>query len=202
MFASVTGCMSWDAVKASHWTGRAFWESSLIFAICAILTGAQQTLYLGTSTLVAQLNSREIRELKSSLASRGNKSAVQKACPLVVFAWQAPLMLLCYAVVCFLAGLCSIVYSPLVRALQWNADARVCTRSDGEDTKLTHSAGGLALQHRGCDLCIQLGNGFAGSLPLERPGTDVDGIEMISELPSGFCCSDAPLKLRHPFKMW
>lgn len=43
-----------------------------------------------------------------------------------IYALQAPLMLLMLSVMTFLAGLCSVIFSPLARNLTWNADAKVC----------------------------------------------------------------------------
>ena len=42
-----------------------------------------------------------------------------------LFAWQLPIMLLGYTVVAFLAGLCSVVLSPLARNPGWNDEAKV-----------------------------------------------------------------------------
>jgi len=39
-------------------------------------------------------------------------------------------MLLCYAVISFLAGLCFVVYSPVVGNPEWNADAKVSISSE------------------------------------------------------------------------
>ena len=44
---------------------------------------------------------------------------------LLVFVLQAPIMLLSFSVVCFLAGLCSVVFAPLGKHLVWGDDAKV-----------------------------------------------------------------------------
>ncbi|KAL8745594.1 MAG: hypothetical protein Q9190_002277 [Brigantiaea leucoxantha] len=43
----------------------------------------------------------------------------------LVFALQAPLMLLTLSVMAFLAGLCSVVFAPLATRLAWDDDAKV-----------------------------------------------------------------------------
>ncbi|KAL0465070.1 hypothetical protein QR685DRAFT_148140 [Neurospora intermedia] len=42
MTAIITGSFSWDIVKTSHWTGRAFWYTSLSLCISAIFLASQQ----------------------------------------------------------------------------------------------------------------------------------------------------------------
>ena len=42
-----------------------------------------------------------------------------------VFAWQTPLMFLCYAIVFYLAGLTSYIVSPVARDFVWDDNAKV-----------------------------------------------------------------------------
>ena len=44
---------------------------------------------------------------------------------LMLFAWQAPLMTLSYAITCFLADMAAVVISPLTTDLRWGDDAKV-----------------------------------------------------------------------------
>ena len=124
MFASIVSCQSWPAVTTAHWTVLALWNASIVLAICSILTGAQQTLVLGPGEPVRELTATEIQEMRLSLASRGSKGRRDPSA-FAVFSWQVPVMLLCYCVLCFLAGLCSVVYGPLARKLRWDADSKV-----------------------------------------------------------------------------
>ena len=43
----------------------------------------------------------------------------------MLFVWQAPLMCMSYSILCFLAGLSSVVISPLASRPMWNNDASV-----------------------------------------------------------------------------
>ena len=43
----------------------------------------------------------------------------------MLFAWQAPLMTLSYAITCFLAGMAAVVIGPLTTDLKWGEDAKV-----------------------------------------------------------------------------
>ena len=44
---------------------------------------------------------------------------------LMLFAWQAPLMSLSYAIICFLAGMTAVVIGPLAAEPKWGDDAKV-----------------------------------------------------------------------------
>lgn len=127
MIASVTQCLSWNVVQSSHWSGPALWYGCIVFAICSILTGAQQTLILGPGEIPQSLARAQIPEVKLRLTSHtrgsGHPSAVALLC------WQLPIMFLCYSILCFLTGLCSVVYSPLARNLRWNDDSKVSCSS-------------------------------------------------------------------------
>lgn len=124
MFASVIGCLSWSTVADSHWSGPACWYTSLVFSICGVLTGAQQTLVLVSDDMIDHLTPTELQTVKQSLAS--SIWGETQPSSWVLFSWQVPIMLLCYAVLFFLAGLCSVVYEPLSRSLDWNNDSKVC----------------------------------------------------------------------------
>jgi hypothetical protein len=124
MFASVIGCLSWPAITSSHWSGPALFYASIVFAMGSILTGAQQTLILGSSESIAELTASEIQDMRKSLASRSRGR--REPSDLALFSWQVPLMLLGYSVLCFSAGLCSVVFSPLSQKLRWDAESKVC----------------------------------------------------------------------------
>jgi hypothetical protein len=123
MFASVTGCLSWTAVQTSHWSGPALWYSSIVYAIASIFLGAQQTLVLPDADSIDALAPDKIESMKQSFMSKGDLNPQPSR--LMLFVWQAPIMLLGCAVFSFLAGLCSVVLSPLARNRSWNEEAKV-----------------------------------------------------------------------------
>jgi len=43
----------------------------------------------------------------------------------MLFVWQAPLMSLSYAIICFVAGLAAVIVSPLIDQPRWGNGARV-----------------------------------------------------------------------------
>ena len=45
-----------------------------------------------------------------------------------IFMLQAPIMLLTFSVMTFLAGLCSVIFSPIGKDLRWDDDAKVYPR--------------------------------------------------------------------------
>jgi hypothetical protein len=125
MFASVTGCLSWTVVQTSHWSGPALWYSSIVFAMTGIFLGAHHTLVLPEADSIDVLSPDKIESMKQSFMSRGDLNP--RPSRLMLFVWQAPCMFLGCAVFSFLAGLCSVVLSPLARKLSWNEEAKVST---------------------------------------------------------------------------
>ena len=125
MFASVTGCLSWTVVQTSHWSGPALWYSSIVLAIASIFLGAQQTLVLPEADSIDVLAPDKVESMKQSFMSRGGLNP--RPSILMLFIWQAPITLLGCAVFSFLAGLCSVVLSPLARKPSWNEEAKVST---------------------------------------------------------------------------
>lgn len=123
MFASTVGCLSWPVVTTSHWTCPAFWYISIVFAVCSILTGAQQTLVLASDEAIDQLENSAIEDVKHSFTNQ--MSAEEKPSAIVLFTWQVPIMLLCYCILTFMVGLGSAVYGPLARNLRWDGNSKV-----------------------------------------------------------------------------
>lgn len=170
-FSAVVGCPSWPIAVDSHWTGPALWYASLIFAVCAILTGAQQTLYLGAGGVMSEPTSLEIAHTKLSLTSRSDH---RQPSALVVFAWQVPVMLLCWSILSFLAGLCCVIYSPLSHRLRWNSDSKVCKnilRTIPIASSSFRDADSLTIQHRCTGWPFGLGDSISGRVPPEITGT-------------------------------
>lgn len=125
MFASVTSCLSWNSLNNRHWSGPALWYATIIFSLSCIFTGAQQSLVLPEADSIEKLTSEELERMKQSFAASKQRSSQPSR--LSLFAWQIPLMLLGYAVVTFLGGLCSVVLSPLARNPGWNDETKVRT---------------------------------------------------------------------------
>jgi hypothetical protein len=101
MFSTVTGALQWPDIDSRYWLGPACWYSSLVLAIAAVILAAQQTILLET------------------LKSNDNLECYQEhfwgtTHPRwwLLFAWQAPFMLLNYSIFLFLIGLCSHIGNP------------------------------------------------------------------------------------------
>ena len=121
MFTTVTSCLSWNSIERSHWSGPALWYATIVLALACIFTGAQQTLVLPDQETLERVSAQEVERIKLSFTKHGRHS--DQPSTSVLFAFQVPIMLLGYTVVCFLAGLCSVVLSPLTR--RWNDEAKV-----------------------------------------------------------------------------
>lgn len=123
MFASVTSCLSWNTIDSRHWSGPALWHATIILSLSAIFTGAQQSLVLPDAASIDTIPQHELDSMKLSFAISTSQPTKASACAL--FSWQIPMMLLGYAVVGFLGGLCSVVLSPLAQKAGWNEEAKV-----------------------------------------------------------------------------
>ena len=119
MFASIIAALSWPTVVGKHWSGPALWYAGVVFALVAIVLGAQQTMVLSD----ACQNPNNVSKVRKNLM-RGSARR-ERPGRTVLFALQAPLMCLAYSIVLFLAGLTSIVLSPLAQNPGWNAEAKV-----------------------------------------------------------------------------
>ena len=108
-------CLSWDNIADLHWSARALFYSSIIFALVSVVGGAQQQWVLPAEDLL-KAEDVDLEQLKSVLKDR-NKG--------LVFALQCPLMFFSYSVATFLAGFFSVVFSPLASKLSWGDDAKV-----------------------------------------------------------------------------
>ena len=80
----------------------------------------------------------------------------------MLFTSQAPIMFLSYAVLSFLAGLCSVVISPLARDPDWNYHAKVRVSN--------HPTIGATDQYTDC--CYFLGRGPVHYVKLYLEFTD------------------------------
>lgn len=119
LFASAISCLSWENILSSHWSARALFYSSIIFAFVAVVTGQQQQMVLPREEPGKDFepSDTDLDKFTETIRNGGSE---------VVFALQTPLMLFSLAAASFLAGLFSVVFSPLGSNLEWGNDAKVC----------------------------------------------------------------------------
>lgn len=122
IFASVNGCLQWNNLEGRHWIGPAFWYASILLSLFAVVLGAQQVLVL--DPLEDNENTDWLR-VRKRLMVDPPLGALQPRLKML-YVWQEPLMCLGYAVVFFVGGLMSHVYSPIAQGRAWNDDAKVC----------------------------------------------------------------------------
>ncbi|KAL8765063.1 MAG: hypothetical protein Q9194_006693 [Teloschistes cf. exilis] len=113
LFASVIGCLSWNTITESHWTARALFYSSIIFALVSVVTGAQQLWVLPNEDSL-KAPDVDLEPLEWHMKNHKKR---------FVFAIQCPLMFFSYSVATFLSGLFSVVFSPLAGKATWSDDA-------------------------------------------------------------------------------
>ena len=125
IFSSVTSSLSWPSIPAAHWTVPALLYSSIVFALLAVVLGAQQQRVLPSIHSDASLacDIERIRNFRDRLRAGDGKNSN------VVFALQSPLMMFTLSVASFLAALCALILSPIVLTGVWNDDAKVSRKS-------------------------------------------------------------------------
>lgn len=124
LFTSIISCLSWSNLSNTNWSGPAFWYAGIILALISIVLGAQQTMVL--PDMQDDIDSINIRNrLMAANTPQPRPSRI------MLFVWQSPLMCLTYSIICFLAGLSSVVISPLVRQPSWNDEAKVWFSPEG-----------------------------------------------------------------------
>ena len=145
LFTTVASCLQWPGTQNGHWSATASFYACMLLAFVAIVMGSQQLLVLPNEKLqdsdedfetstALDSKDRYDRELKES--EKQYLQAVVKRLRdtrhddrpnvFLVFALQAPIMLLTLSVMAFLAGLCSVVFAPLANHLAWDDNAKVC----------------------------------------------------------------------------
>lgn len=117
LFASVISCLSWDGISDLHWSARALFYSSIIFALVSVVSGAQQQWALPAEKSL-KAGSVESEQIKRLL--KDHKTGL-------VFALQCPLMFFAYSVVTFLSGIYAVIFSPLARNGSWGDDTKIAT---------------------------------------------------------------------------
>ena len=144
LFTTVVSCLQWPGTQNGHWSAAASFYSCQLLAFVAIVTGSQQMLVLpgerphdsdeefDTST---GLDSKDRHEREKKESDKQYLQAVVRRLrdtrhedrpnPLLVFALQAPIMLLTLSFMAYLAGLCSVIFAPLARQPVWGDNAKV-----------------------------------------------------------------------------
>ena len=117
VLTAVVSCLQWD-LSNCNWTAPAFWYSTILLSVTAIIMASQQYYVLES------ISPAEYEKLQTKLSAYGEKTLPPDQT--MLFIWQCPIMTFCYSVVFFLAGLTSYVVSPFAANTVWGADAKVC----------------------------------------------------------------------------
>ena len=139
-------CLSWSTpLQKAHWSGPACWYAGIVLSLTAIVLGAQQTMYIPgaipspappktTSEVTIDEDSaltfqKYLRRRPHSNEANGDSDGEgghgRKPRKYMLFVWQTPLMLFTYSVAFFLAGMSSVVLSPLVaQGVGWTDEAK------------------------------------------------------------------------------
>lgn len=147
MAAATIGSFSWNAVGDAYWLASAFWYSSLVLSVLAILLAAQQIAVLQLLGKPPKLPNggypekadvrrflllilREVKYRGSRTGSVSDSESVGEWKPRwkMVFIWQCPSMFLSYSVCFFLVGLTLFVCTPLIRGDKWDTASNVSFR--------------------------------------------------------------------------
>lgn len=133
LFTSVVSALSWSGIENSHWSVFACFYSSIVVALVAIVLSNQQETFLRLSLDGSPALSSTAVQL-SFKASSKNLSERPRPNRLMIFALQSPMMMFVFATMMFLAGLCSTVYSPLVRKdIDWGHHLKACFQTTKTD---------------------------------------------------------------------
>ncbi|KAK3321369.1 hypothetical protein B0T19DRAFT_478482 [Cercophora scortea] len=134
--AAVIGCFSWMPQDNEHWLGPAAWYSCLVMSLFAILLSSSEAFIFSTIkdgprprllvkelAMIALIKEHNPESKPPHLARANTDRERGKETPQyardaeirwnMVFTWQAPVMLIAYAVTCFLMGLTINVCTPL-----------------------------------------------------------------------------------------
>jgi hypothetical protein len=117
IFAALISSLSWATLSNSHWSGPALWYAGIVLSLTALVLGAQQSI-----ALPSEADTDGACNIQQRLRSDGKATTPRQD---MLFIQQSPLMCLSWAVFCFLAGLTSVVVSPLARHPVWGIEAKV-----------------------------------------------------------------------------
>ena len=145
LFTGVASCLQWPGTQNSHWSATASFYACMLLAFVAIVMGSQQLLVLPNerphyldedfeNSTALHSGERCDRELKKSeeqyqqviIKRLRDTRHDDRPNNFLVFALQAPIMLLTLSVMAFLAGLCSVIFAPLANPPVWDDKAKVC----------------------------------------------------------------------------
>lgn len=121
IFASIIQCFSWNGIGDTHWLVPASWYLSILFALFAVVLGAQQTV------LVGDRNREHYQGPLQKLCPPDSHGFVDGRRPslTLMLAWQGPIMFLSYSLVWYIIGLSTWIIYPVVQKAQWDDDAKV-----------------------------------------------------------------------------
>jgi hypothetical protein len=132
----VIGVKSWSDAADSCWLAPVAWHCSFFFSIMALISSNQERFLERLSSIWETGCSSQLREaLLTVLAPcRGNagdlekaEGAPQRSCPLLLFLWQTPLMLIYYSWLMFLTKYELYLITPLVRHASWTTQRTAST---------------------------------------------------------------------------
>ena len=132
LFSSVCSCLQWENLSSTHWVASALFYVSILFALVAVILGAQQAMLLPdfdtnkSPDHRASMSSENIAKAQKFIEKMRHTSGTGSRPKYgVVFALQCPIMFLALSVWTFLAGLCTVVAGPFARMYAWGDEAKV-----------------------------------------------------------------------------
>lgn len=112
--STVTASIQWDQAARYHWVIHGFWYGSLVLSLFSVIVAFHLTILLGTYELGR--GHQLIDALKQTVSDKPKFSAM--------FIFQAPVMLLSYAIISYVVGLSVAVLRPLW-TVPWNDEHKV-----------------------------------------------------------------------------
>lgn len=126
LFTSVTSCLQWTSIQTSHWSAPALFYCSLLFSLTSVVNGSQQILVLpGEKSTRSQTDIEQEKRAANVVKCRIKGHRPDGLNNSYVYALQSPIMLLTFSVATFLAGLFSVIFSPLAHSLTWDSQAKI-----------------------------------------------------------------------------
>lgn len=112
--STVTASIQWDQAAHYHWVIHGFWYGSLVLSLFSVIVAFHLTILLGTYELGR--GHQLVDALKQTVSDKPKFSAM--------FIFQAPVMLLSYAIISYVVGLSVAVLRPLW-TVPWNDEHKV-----------------------------------------------------------------------------
>ena len=144
LFTTVASCLQWPGTQNGHWSAAASFYACMLLALVAIVSGSQQLNVLPSERrqdlsdivetpdalrskdkLDTELKESEEQFLQAVVERLRDTRYPDHPNTFLIFALQAPLLLLTLSVIAFAVGLCSVIFAPLVKQPGWNDNAKV-----------------------------------------------------------------------------